>query len=33
MDSLRGSPKNISEKKQQGVSLKDINKVVFLNVC
>ncbi|XP_015988730.2 putative ATP-dependent RNA helicase TDRD12 isoform X5 [Rousettus aegyptiacus] len=28
MDSLRGSPKNISEKKQQGVSLKDINKCV-----
>ncbi|ELK00520.1 Tudor domain-containing protein 12, partial [Pteropus alecto] len=32
MDSLRGSPKNISEKKQQGVSLKDINKCVESSV-
>lgn len=32
MDSLRDSPKKKSEKKQQCISLKDVNKVVFLNV-
>lgn len=29
MDSLRGSPKKNSEKKQQRISFKDVNKVVF----
>ena len=31
MDSLKGSPKKESEKKQQYISLKDVNKVLFLN--
>lgn len=32
MDSLKVSPKKESEKKQQYISLKDANKVLFLNV-
>ncbi|OWK15757.1 hypothetical protein Celaphus_00004331 [Cervus elaphus hippelaphus] len=32
VDSLKGSPGKESEKKQQRISLKDVNKVLFLNV-
>ena len=32
MDSFTGSPTKKSEEKQQCISLKDVNKVVFLNV-
>ncbi|XP_027371809.1 putative ATP-dependent RNA helicase TDRD12 isoform X1 [Bos indicus x Bos taurus] len=33
MDSLKGSPKKESEKKQQYISLKDVNKCVESSVC